>query len=132
MARTILGASTLFLLAVGVASLFLPEIVARGFRMDGGVGASQFQLLAGGALGFAGVNWVGRGAIYGGIYGRPIVVGNLAHGLIVGFVMLRWQLDGPGAGLGWALTGGFLLYAAAFFMLLRWSPWRPGSAEGSP
>ena len=37
----------------------------------------------------AAVNWLNRGAVLGGIYGRPIVVGNLALYFITALVCAR-------------------------------------------
>lgn len=54
---------------------------------------------------------------------RPIVVGNLAHGLIVTLVMLRWLLDGSAGVVGWGLTGGFTIYTICFGVLLYRPPW---------
>jgi len=51
------------------------------------------QLLAAGLLGFAALNWVGRSAIYGGIYGRPIVLANFGYGIISVMTLASAVLD---------------------------------------
>lgn len=51
------------------------------------------QLLAAGWLGLAALNWINRGAILGGIYGRAVVVGNFTTYLISTLVLTRPALE---------------------------------------
>ena len=124
--RGLLLASSVFLVGVGLTALFFPGTVGSAFPMISDSSGSAFQLLAGGAIGFGLLNWVGRGAIYGGIYGRPIVVGNLGHGAIIGLVMLRWQLEPGSTGVGWVVAGAFLAYGSVFGAMLFRPPWKEG------
>lgn len=109
------------LLAVlGIAVAFAPDAAADALSLPAGavVGA---PLAAGGLMGFAAVNWVGRGAIYGGIYGRPIVLGNFVHAMVLATTLVSLQLDRPTA-LGWSLAAACALYLAAFTRLLLRPP----------
>jgi len=40
-------------------------------------------------LGFAILNWTARGNLIGGIYSRPVALGNLWHFLIVGILLTK-------------------------------------------
>ena len=76
--RLILLLSALILFAVGGAALFAADEVARLFDAGGSKGlALAIQLMACGLLGFAVLNWMSRGNRIGGIYARPIGIGNL-------------------------------------------------------
>ena len=76
--RLILLLSALILFAVGGAALFAADEVARLFDAGGGKGlALAIQLSGCGLLGFAVLNWMSRGNRIGGIYARPIGIGNL-------------------------------------------------------
>lgn len=120
MARKILGVSSLLLAVLGGGLLFFPEASADSLSLPDG-SARALPLVAGGQLGFAMLNWTGRGAVYGGVYGRPIVVGNFANAVITSSVLLRIQLD-EGSAFGWLVLVAFILYLVAFIRLTFWPP----------
>lgn len=122
MTRTILVASSTLLAVVGLACLFLPVLLARWLALPSGA-ADALPLAAAALIGVAALNWTGRGAIYGGIYGRPIVLANFMTAGIATLVLLRSQLDVPTV-IGWTLTAAFLLYWAGFALLLFRPPAR--------
>jgi ABC-type molybdate transport system permease subunit len=71
-----LSAATLFIL--GITALFAPQEVARS--LDPSASSSLpvvIQLIGASLLGFALLNWMSRRNRIGGIYARPIGVGNL-------------------------------------------------------
>ena len=72
------------------------------------------QLFAGGLLAIASLNWMGRGAIYGGIYGRPIVVANFGFGLIMTTTFGSAYFDGALAPWSWTLAATSGLYTVGF------------------
>lgn len=68
-------------------------------------------------LGFAGVNWMARGQMLGGIYGRPICLGNLYH-FSVGTLALVFQvLTGEHALASLVLGGAYLFFMLIFIRL---------------
>jgi hypothetical protein len=69
-------------------------------------------------LGFAAMNWMGRDQLIGGIYSRPLVIGNLLHFLTAGLAMLKVAASGTDLALLWPLTAVYLLLAAVFGSLL--------------
>lgn len=122
MTRAIMTGSSALLALVGVGWLFLPGAVAGALGHGGGGGEELLQLLAAGPLAFAMCNWLGRGAIYGGIYGKPIVAGNFLHAALLTetFVTLLVAEATP---VAWAGTVGSLAYLGAFTRLMFWPPW---------
>jgi hypothetical protein len=110
--------------AAGIALLFAPGEV---YQFAAGAPASPvvrvaFQLGAAALLGLGAVNWVGRGLILGGIYGRALVLGNLVHWTVGGLVMLRALFDRPGAPALWIVTAVYGVLAFLFAGVLRRHP----------
>lgn len=129
--RAILTASALLLGVLGVGLLFAPAelggplglvVPQAGATPPGGSGGGTVGLeLVGGALAaFAVLDWTARGALYGGIYGRPIALGNF----LLGFVSVTILLRQAHSAAGWVLGGLFVLHAAAWaWILFRARPW---------
>lgn len=106
-------ASALVLLAGGAAMLFAPDVVLP--RLVAGyppAGLWLGQLLGAAWLGFAALDWLGRGALLGGIYGRPVVMANAVLHFVGAMVLLR-------AGLFVYATPVVLLAAAYGLLLFR-------------
>ena len=85
-------------LAIGVAGLalsFLPEEILSHYGADSEWGSELVLQVAGAAyVGFAVMNWMARDVLIGGIYSRPLTMGNLAHFLVVALTLLKVLLDG--------------------------------------
>lgn len=113
-------AYAVLLAAAGVVLLFAPEAVFPAVRPTG-PSALAAQLLGAALLGFAALCWAGRGALLGGIYGRPIVVGNQAFAVVGTLVLLGERPPAPGAGL-WGLLAVLGSGAVLWSVLLFRSP----------
>lgn len=128
--QRIMTGSALLFAALGAAPLFAPEELA--WRLGApALSALLLQLLAAAWLSLAALDWIGRRAIYGGIYGRGIVMANFTHGFI-GTTVLANAGVRTGFGIeGWVLTAVFIVQAGAFGWLLFSSPQLPGGG-GAP
>ena len=121
--RFLLGATAWTLGAAGFCTLLLPQEVLGLF--DVGPTAPVpvlMQLLAAALFAFAMVNWTARGTTVGGIYGRPIAIGNMTHFFVGGMALLSAVLSGrtdPVMLVLLLVYGGF---AVAFAMVLFRSP----------
>lgn len=139
MSRTILTASAAFLGLLGVALMFAPAelgpllglLPARDGLLGTGLAAAEpatlpLELLAGALFAFGVLNGMGRGALYGGIYGRPIALGNF----LLGFTAAAALFRGAETPEAWVLGGLFALQAAAFsWILFRARPWADGTTR---
>ena len=88
--RLLMSLSAAFLGLCGVAGLFLPQETAAFLAS----GADQFnvlviQILSALYLGFAMLNWMARGNLIGGIYSRPVAVGNFTHFAIGAITLIK-------------------------------------------
>jgi hypothetical protein len=87
------------------------------------------QLLGAAWLGAAALNWVGRFAILGGIYGRPTVVANAALYFISALVLLRAAGRAPTSPALWALAAPAVVLAVAYTWLLYRGPFEKELAQ---
>lgn len=94
--RILATASALVLAVAGGLLLFASdELVPRlvpGVRAEA---AWIGQVLGAAWLGLAALNWMSRGSVLGGIYGRPIVMANAVMYFITTTVLMKAPLDGP-------------------------------------
>jgi hypothetical protein len=78
------------------------------------------QLLAAAWLGVAALNWLQRAAVLGGIYGRPIVIANLALYFVSALSLFRALVSaGTPSALWLALAPSAVLAAVYGALLLR-------------
>ena len=85
---------TLSALAMGVAGVilsFLPHEISGYLHLTAGtiVDVLILQILGALYFGFAMLNWTARANLIGGIYSRPVAIGNLAHFIIGALALLK-------------------------------------------
>lgn len=116
-------ASASAFLAHGIVLLFAPELLVGVF----GVGASPegrvaAQLFGTALISFGLMNWIARGLVLGGIYGRALVYGNFVHTFIGSLVVLRARLNGFGNQYFWIEVVLYLIFAVLFSLMLFRGP----------
>jgi hypothetical protein len=114
------------LLLGGITLLFAPDVVlpalASGFPPTAvWIG----QLLGAAWIGVAALNWLQRGAVLGGIYGRPVVLANLALYFISALSLLRVLLGGEAPRAVWLALAPAAGLAAVYGALLLRGPFDP-------
>jgi hypothetical protein len=108
-------ASALFLAALGVAASFAPqEILTAVGAQPTGVVPLFIQIAGALCLGFAILNWTASGSAIGGIYNRPVALGNFFHYFVVSLALVKAVLAGPRS--AWLIAGAviYTLFALAF------------------
>lgn len=107
--RWLMAAASGFLAALGLACSFAPSELLSHFALPVTQPMPLLLQLAGAALiGWAMVNWTARGLIIGGIYSRPLSLGNLVH-FVSATLALAKAL--PGAAFDPLLLALTLIYA---------------------
>ncbi|HEX6099164.1 MAG TPA: hypothetical protein VF432_22820 [Thermoanaerobaculia bacterium] len=119
--KLLLSASALVLGAAGIAASFLPHELLRVL----GVAATEplpllVQLLGALWFAFAMVNWTSRGSLIGGIYNRPVAIGNLTH-FVIGALALVKHATSAGA-VVWGIAAVYAIFAIAFAAVFFRSP----------
>jgi len=107
--KLLLTVTSLLLAGAGLAALFAPEtlLASEAAPLDARL-ALLVQLLGALYFGFALVNWTARESALGGIYGRPIGLGNFAHFTIGALTLVKVVAADPTA---LPVVGALLVYA---------------------
>lgn len=74
------------------------------------------------------LDWTARYNLIGGIYSRPVAIGNLLHFLSAGLAMVKALADGAVPGALWPLTAVYVVFAAGFGVVLFRHPGRAAAA----
>jgi hypothetical protein len=113
--RALMAASAVFLAINGIAALFAPEEILRAANVPSSpLLPPLLQLCAAILLGFAMTNWMVKGSRVGGIYNRPIAVGNLLHFAVGAITLDRFSLTKNPAWLLIGLGAVYTLFAIGF------------------
>jgi hypothetical protein len=93
--KLLMSLSAVFMAAAGSCATFLPQEILARCGCDRG-GEAVLLIQAGGAiyLGFAILNWMARSNLIGGIYSRPVAVGNLLHFAVVAIALVKAVIGG--------------------------------------
>jgi hypothetical protein len=107
--KALMSASALMMAVLGLCASFLPqEILAHFGAEPRGLGVLLVQIVGALYLGFAMLNWMARANLIGGIYSRPVAVGNFLHFAVVAVTLLKAILSGSRAA---EVLGGAALYS---------------------
>lgn len=86
--KFLMTSSALFCVIIGIFLLFLPNEIAEYLNVEPTIITILFlKILSALYLGFGILNWTVKGSLIGGIYNRPIALGNLLH-FVVGSIEL--------------------------------------------
>jgi hypothetical protein len=107
------------LAALGIIASFLPqEILSRAAMPADRFTVALIQLAGALYIAFAMLNWSAKGALLGGIYGRPIALANFTHFGIGAIVLGKIVAGGERHVEVAVLTGVYVLFAAWFGFVL--------------
>ena len=86
--KLLMTSSALFCGIIGILLLFLPNEILEYLNVEPTIITILFlKILSALYLGFGILNWTVKGSLIGGIYNRPIALGNLLH-FVVGSIEL--------------------------------------------
>ncbi|HET8772710.1 MAG TPA: hypothetical protein VFP80_02920 [Thermoanaerobaculia bacterium] len=122
--KVILSASAIVMALAGVAGSFLPaELLGAIGIAPVGLLPVMVQLLAALLFAFAMVNWTSRGSLIGGIYNRPVAIGNLTHFAIGALALLKAAMvAGPHRIVVLVAAAIYAVFAIAFTAVFLRSP----------
>lgn len=117
--------SAVFLAAIGMGLTFFPQEINAFLGLGLNV-YLQLMLQIMGALyfGFAMINWMAKRSIIGGIYNRPLVIGNFAHFFIsaIALVKLLSANNSQMPYAVWLFTIIYVIFAVIFGILFNRHP----------
>ncbi len=107
--KALMTLSALFMAILGLAATFLPQEILSYFGADpGGLGVLVIQIAGALYLGFAMLNWMARGNLIGGVYSRPVAMGNFLHFAVVAITLVKALAGGMGTK---DILAGAILYS---------------------
>jgi hypothetical protein len=119
-----MSASALALALLGLPCIFAPEVVLQRLAGSSSAGAGLIVQITGALyLGFAGLNWMGKANLIGGIYGRPVAIGNLLHFLVATFALFK-SAQATDTRFLWPITIGYASFALGFALIVFRNPVR--------
>ena len=78
--KIVMTTSAVFLAAMGILLSFLPNEIVDYLNIESNMlTILLLKLLSALYLGFGFLNWTAKGTLIGGIYNKPIAIGNLIH-----------------------------------------------------
>ena len=88
--KILMTVSAFFLEIIGIFLSFLPKEIINYLNINSNViTILLFQLLGALYLGFGILNWMLKGNRIGGIYNRPVLIGNLMHFLVGAIALIK-------------------------------------------
>ena len=113
----------------GIALSFLPEEIA-GYLHLGTAPLLPLLLQVLGAvyLGFAILNWTAKANLIGGIYSRPVALGNFLHFAMAALALLKGLRTSQLSGAPWLVAGIYVVFAVLFGFVLFGHPIRKQGA----
>lgn len=122
--KILMSSSSVYLAASGAILTFLPnEVISSIGIVPNPISTLSFQLLGALYLGFAMLNWMAKGSLIGGIYNKPIVVGNFMHfgvgALALVKVVSKIQIHKE---IVISLTAIYAIFAILFAYVFRTNP----------
>jgi len=88
--KLLMTASAIILGIIGLSLSFIPIEITEYLNLDTNIISTlSFQLLGALYLGFSMMNWMAKGSTIGGIYNRPIAIGNFMHFGVGAFALVK-------------------------------------------
>jgi hypothetical protein len=116
-------AAALFMLACGVLLQFFPhEVLGQIGSSSTGSAPLLVQLAGALYLGFAVMNWMAKTVLIGGIYARPLAIGNFAHFLIGALGLIKYALSNGAPTVIWVLAAIYSIFAVLFGIVFMTYP----------
>ena len=117
--KTLMTATSLSLALAGILTLFIPqELLALLNLPITSIFTTLIQLIGALYFSLALMNWTAKENSIGGIYSRPISLGNFSHFFIGTLVLAKYQLSNEINGLIVAMLCVYAIFAVVFWWLV--------------
>jgi hypothetical protein len=121
--RIVMSLSAAVMAVAGLLLSFAPQELLTFASLTASPGAVLAAQVTGATLlGFALMNWMARGNTIGGIYQRPLAIGNFTHFTVAGIALAKALLSGERPLPLIVLTVLYLFFAIAFGRILFYPP----------
>jgi hypothetical protein len=121
--KLLMSLSALFMAAMGIVASFMPQEIAAHFGLQPDSHLALIIQITGALyLGFAILNWMAKAVLIGGVYSRPVALGNFLHFAVVAITLLRALAGGLRANEVIIGAGIYSLFALWFGLVLFTQP----------
>lgn len=123
MTKIVMIVSAIFLVELGLAGQFFPSEILLNFGIKVSVITKLVLQLSGALyLGFAFLNWMAKDNIIGGVYSRPVAIGNLSHFTIGAITLIKLWITGQAETVIIVLAILYLIFAMVFAKIVFTHP----------
>lgn len=113
--KPLMTASAIFLGLIGVLSSFFPQEILVLFKLNGErISILLLQIMAAQYMAFGMLNWMAKGNLMGGIYYRPVTMGNAIHFGVGGIALIKAALAMPESPMLWVAAAPYAIFAILF------------------
>ncbi len=122
--RITMTSSAIFLAIIGIFLSFLPDEIGEYLSIESNIVTHLvLKMLSALYLGFAILNWIAKGTLIGGIYNRPIAMGNLMH-FVVGAIAMAKTVSNieKHSEIFLFLTVVYVVFTILFFIVFKNNP----------
>ena len=115
--------SAAFMALSGLATTFLPQEILNNLGLNSNAGAAVFIQVTGALyLGFAMMNWMAKSVLIGGIYARPLAMGNFLHFAAGAMALIKFAMAGASNAALWVAAASYAVFAIMFGKVIFTSP----------
>jgi hypothetical protein len=121
--KTLMMASSVFTGLLGVIASFLPNEVLNSIGILPMDTLTLFVQISGALyVGFAVMNWMAKTVLIGGIYARPLAMGNFAHFIIAAIALIKAVMKKSDLEYLWLAAILYSTFAVLFGLVLFSNP----------
>ncbi|HEY8026739.1 MAG TPA: hypothetical protein VIF60_19525 [Burkholderiaceae bacterium] len=130
--KLLMSISALYMAALGLLASFLPQEILGYYHASAqGLAVVLIQAIGALYLGFAILNWMARASLIGGIYGKPVALGNFLHFAVLAVVLLKLLAAGSAVPEITAAAAIYAVFAVWFGLVVFTAPSQvAGSRQG--
>jgi hypothetical protein len=122
--KILMTSSALVLAIIGILLSFLPHETAEYLNVEPNIITILFlKIMSALYLGFGILNWMAKGTLIGGIYNRPIAIGNLMHFGVGAIALFKIASNNQAhSEIIISLTAVYVIFAILFAYVFRTNP----------
>jgi len=121
--KVIMVASASLLMALGLGATFAPQELLNAWGLPE-LPIAVLLVQAAGALyfGFALMNWMAKDVLIGGIYSRPLALGNFMHFFVMAGALVKALIAGQRSPVIWVGAVIYVVFAMLFGQVVFGDP----------
>ena len=119
--KLLMTISAVILGVTGIIFSFIPQEVSHFLSLTEST-PIVFQILGALYFGFAMLNWTAKANLIGGIYSKPVAIGNFTHFLIGGLALIKLLLPNTNGTSIWPCAILYSIFAVLFGYVLFTNP----------